>query len=727
MKVIISMRLLTPIIYFLVFISVTSYSQVTAVKGRVVDGYSSEEIQGAEVRLTSVNLFSETDVNGRFNISGDNLPLGEQLLVISANGYLSKKFRIIIEQGQEVNMDPILLETDLTISNAQIGLISLSDYELDQDEDTTPNFSGLLQATNDIFLNAAAYDFSATFFRPRGFDNSYSKLLINGIEMNKIIDGRPQWSNLGGLNDVQRNREFSMGSKPNDYSFGGIAGTTQMIMRASKYRSGGRVSYAMANRSYEGRVMGSYSSGHSRSGWSYTVLASRRYGERGYIEGTPYEANSIFFAVERKLNESHHINLAAFYTPVRRGRSTAITEEVENLKGRRYNPNWGYQDGQIRSSRIRRVEEPILMLNYFGDISDNQTININAAYQYGEIGNTRLDYGGNRNPAGNYYQRLPSFFLRNENHSTYDFQLAYDAREQFINNGQLDWESFYTANTDTSSGNSIYAIQEDIMKDNQLAINIISRTRISDQVTLNGKLEYRSLRSENFARLRDLLGGDGYLDIDNFGDNQSQIQNDLQNPDRVVLEGERYKYNYQLSASQLTGFIQTQFNFRNLEIYAAGRIADWQYQRNGQYQNGYFPEENRSLGKSEAIKFMELNAKAGATYTISGRHLVDINLAYISKPPGLRNSFANGRQNNDIIDGITTEKIQIADLSYLYRTSLIKARITAFYADLIDQTEIGYYFTQNALGSEDNNAFVQEIVTGINKRNIGVEFGLEWQ
>ncbi|WP_313791180.1 hypothetical protein [Lacinutrix neustonica] len=140
-------------------------------------------------------------------------------------------------------------------------IISISDDQLNSEEDgLTSNVSGLLQSSKDVFLRAAAFDFSATFFRPRGLDNSSGKVLINGLEMNKQATGRPQWGNWGGINDLQRNQEFSMGIAPNDYNFGDIAGTNNIIMRASKYRKGGRLSYASANRSYEGRVMASYNS-----------------------------------------------------------------------------------------------------------------------------------------------------------------------------------------------------------------------------------------------------------------------------------------------------------------------------------------------------------------------------------------------------------------------------------------------------------------------------------
>ena len=32
-------------------------------------------------------------------------------------------------------------------------------------------------------------------FRIRGLDNEYGVTMINGIAMNKLYDGRPQWSN----------------------------------------------------------------------------------------------------------------------------------------------------------------------------------------------------------------------------------------------------------------------------------------------------------------------------------------------------------------------------------------------------------------------------------------------------------------------------------------------------------------------------------------------------
>lgn len=699
--------------------------QDTGVKGKVVDANSTESIPDVEIRILNSIFNTMTDANGTFLLEGSTLPQGEQVLIVNKPGYILQRIPITINNAKTLDLGTLLFEVDLTEVEAQIGIISLSDNELDQDEGTSFNISGLLQASRDVFLSAAAFDFSATFFRPRGLDNANGKVLINGIELNKQFNGRPQWSNWGGLNDAQRNREFSMGLKANDYAFGDVAGTTNIIMRASQYREGGRVSYAAANRSYQGRVMGSYNSGLSKDGWAYSILASRRFGEEGYIDGTLYDANSFFAAVEKKLNDDHSLNLTAFYTPNRRGRSTAITQEVRDLKGIRYNPNWGFQDGEIRSGRIREIEEPVVMLNHFWNISEKTRLNTNIGYQFGKIGNTRIDNGGNRNPAGNYYQNLPSFFLQSPNPTTIDIANAYIAEQEFINDGQLDWNSFYEANSVT--GNSTYVIQEDRNDDTELTVNTILNTSLNDNVSLTGSLSYKSLTSENFAELQDLLGGDGFLDIDFFGDGSLQGNSDLQNPNRVVQEGERYKYNYEIDADVISGFAQAQFKYNKVDFFLAAQASQTKYQRVGLYQNGYFPEEGRSLGASEEVDFTNYGAKGGLVYKISGRHLIDVNAGYLTKAPTIRNTFANARQNNDIVQGLTDEKITSADLSYIYRSPIVKGRITGYYNGFEDATDIGFFFTQNALGNDENNAFVQEIVTGIDRRSLGVELGIEAQ
>ena len=744
------------IFLFSIAFTLISFAQQTIIKGSVLDGTTGEPIPDVTITIEETEQTLKTNAKGEFSFS-QNVPLGEQVLKVEKVGYVTKRYPIIVNEGKTVDISGMTLDFD-TSDKKDLFVISISDDNLNSEDDgLTDNVSGLLQASRDVFLSAAAFDFSATFFRPRGLDNANGKVLINGIEMNKQFSGRPQWANWGGLNDVQRNQEFSMGMSANDYNFGDLAGTNNIVMRASKYRRGGRVSYASANRSYTGRVMGSYSSGLLEGGWSYSVLGSRRFGEEGFRDGTLYDANSLFVAVEKQLNDKHSINFTGIYAQNRRGRSTAITQEVFELKGREYNPFWGELNGEQRNSRMRETNEPILMLNHFWDISSKLKLNTNIAYQFGEIANTRIDNGGTRlvniggesvylggarNPTPEYYQNLPSFHLQDANPTAFDYQQAFLAQEDFVNDGQLDWNALYEGNATlrAQGGNSLYAIQSDVINDQQLSFNSILDAELADNIRLNAALNYRSLKSENFARIEDLLGGTGYLDVDFFaeetpntvgGDLEDVAQSDLRNPNRIVGEGDRYKYNYEMDADVISGFAQAQFKYNKVDFYVGANVSQTTYQRNGLYENGNFQGggNNGSFGKSDKLDFSNYGLKGGLTYKVTGKHLIDVNASYFTKAPTLRNSFSNARQTNATVIGIESEKIQSVDVSYIFRSPKVKARLTGFYSGFQDGTDIGFYFTEDlaGLGIDNGDAFVQEILTNVERRNIGVEFGIEAQ
>ncbi len=726
------------IIFLFGMVSIFSLNAQTIVKGSVKLKGNFEPIPDVTVNFEGTDISTTTNASGMFQFS-QTVPFGEQYLRISKEGFTVERYPVVVNEGETLDIE-MFLEYDLS-AKSQDYIISLSDDDLNgEDDGFTDNVSGLLQSSRDVFLNAAAFDFSATFFRPRGLDNANGKVLINGIEMNKQSNGRPQWANWGGLNDVQRNQEFSRGIAPNEYNFGDLAGTNNIVMRASKYREGGRVSFASANRSYRGRLMASYSSGLTESGWAYSILASRRFGNEGYVDGTLYDSNSFFASIEKKINDQHSINFTSIYAQNRRGRSTAITEEVFRLKGRQYNPFWGEQDGEIRNSRTRDIEEPILMLNHYWNISEKTQLNTNIAYQFGKIGNTRIDNGGTRletfqgqdtfiggarNTDPTYYQNLPSFFLQDDNPTAFDYEQAFLAQQEFVNNGQFNWGNLYTANA--NFGNSVYVIQDDRTDDKQLSANVILNTELADNIIFNASVNYRNLKSENFAEVKDLLGGTGYLDVDFFNDDTAQAtgivetaQSDVRNPNRIALEGERYKYNYEIDANVVSGFAQAQFKYNKVDFYLAGNISKTDYQRNGLYENGYFV--GNSFGKSDKVDFNNFGVKVGATYKFSGKHLFDFNAAHMTKAPSIRNTFANARQANMIINDVESEVISSIDASYIFRSSIVNARLTGYYTNFEDGIDTGFFFSEG-----NGSSLVQEVVSGIDRRNIGAELGVEAQ
>jgi hypothetical protein len=97
--------------------------------------------------------------------------------------------------------------------------------------------------------------------------------MINGITMNKLltVDRNGEW---GGLNDATRNQEFSVGTAPSDYAFGGILGRKNQYP-ASIYRPGTRIT-CQAQIQIIRCVMATYASGRSNNGWAYVISAGKR-------------------------------------------------------------------------------------------------------------------------------------------------------------------------------------------------------------------------------------------------------------------------------------------------------------------------------------------------------------------------------------------------------------------------------------------------------------------
>jgi hypothetical protein len=693
----------------------TLHSQ-NIVKGLVLDSASNAPISNVSVRIKNTIITDKTIANGSFTIV--NLTDGNYVVEIVLQGFESQNFSISLSQ-ETIDLGTILLLEDYTTSE-DLSVITITDDELNADANAADNISGLLQATKDVFLRTAAFEFSASFFRIKGLDSRNGKVLMNRVEMNKIYDGRAQWANWGGLNDVLRNQEFSNGMAASNVTFGGILGATNMDTRAALQRPGTRVSYSSSNRSYGHRMMATHTTDISKKGWVMTFSGSRRVGKEGFNEGTSYNAYGFFASIGKKINKDHSINFTGIFTPNRRGKSSPNTQEVFDLKGIAYNEYWGGLERRKLNSRIKEVAEPILMLSHYWDISQVASLQTNIAYQFGKIGNSRLDFNGGSSPSPSYYQKLPSYFLRNNKIAS-----AYTAQEEFLKNGQVNWLRIFDANTTNASAalNSAYILYEDRNDDKQITVNTLYNCKINNNIALNASVEYRRLHSHNFAEVINLLGGIGYLDVNNFADTAAQMQNDAKNPNRVVSPGDAFKYNFNLNSIGIKAFAQAQFKYHKIDFFLATKFSKTINQRVGLYQNGRF--ENNSLGPSKKLSFVDYGVKTGATYKFNGRNLLDIKVGYFTQAPLLKNSFSNSRENNNVVDDLQHENFLSTEISYIRRGPIITARVTGYQTAIKEGTEISFYFADGVGG--DNTAFVQEILSGIQKKHIGIEIGLEAQ
>ena len=740
---------------FLIMQVFCSWAQQPAkVKGTVVDSKSQRPLQNVAATLQTRNQTVTTNADGVFEF--ESITEGSHVIVISSAGYLSKTIKVALSSGQELDLGQIIFTEDIT-SEQQLSLITLTENDLGDDNSGSENTAGLLQASRDTYQQSAAFNWGQARFRIRGLDNEYGVTMINGITMNKIYDGRPQWGNWGGLNDATRNQEFTMGSAPSDYTFGGILGTQEINTRASIFRPGTRLSFSGTNTNYNWRAMATHASGLDKNGIAYVISASRRWAEEGYFEGTDYGANSFFLALEKRFNDKHSLNFTSIYAQNSRGKNSPNTKEVTELAGEKYNSYWGYQDGKKRNSRDKDVEEPIFMLSHYWTISDKVTLNTNVSYQFGKIGNSRIDFQNVNNPDPTYYRNLPSYYTSQYETtgapaSAYlpggvgglytggnaaNTLLANQTRDRFLSNSQLDWNSMYMANTTAvtdannteigrTPGVSKYVLYEDRTDDKTWTANTILNAQLTDNIVLNGGLTFRKLKSHNFQNMLDLLGGSYYNDIDPFYlGNQSQA--DLNNPNRQVRKGDAFGYNYNLNADYYDAFAQLRFSYRKIDFYTAVNYSRSDYQREGLYRNGIYA--SNSFGKSEKISFDNAGLKGGFTYKLTGRHMISVNGIYMTKAPTLRNTFPNARLNNNLVSGIDSEDITSVDASYIIRGPKLKARLTGFYSKINNSTETSFFFAEGVTegSGSDANAFIAETVTDISKQQMGLELGLEYQ
>ncbi|MXN92551.1 TonB-dependent receptor [Flavobacterium sp. Sd200] len=697
--------------------AVVAWAQQTgSVQGKVVESKSQKPMQNVVATLDATGKTALTNSEGVFVFT--DVLAGSHVVVVATTGFTSQTFTVEVAAGQPLDLGVVSLEEDIT-SEQQLSLITITDNDLGDDNSGSENTAGLLQASRDVFQQAAAFNWGMARFRIRGLDNEYGITMINGITMNKLYDGRPQWSNWGGLNDATRNQEFTMGSAPSDYTFGNILGTQEINTRASIYRPGGRISFSGTNTNYSWRAMATYASGMDKDGWAYVISASRRFAQEGYFEGTDYSANSFFASVEKKINDKHSLNLTSIYAQNSRGKNSPNTAEVNNIAGEKYNSYWGYQDGEKRNSRDKDVEEPVIMLTHYWNMTERTSLTTTAAYQFGHIGNSRLDYQNASNPDPTYYRNLPSYY----NNLGGDNAANQNTLATFNTNRQLNWDFLYQTNQNTQNGRSAYVLYEDRTDDDIFTANSILRSQLSDNIVVNGGVTFKNVKSHNFQNLLDLLGGQFFEDIDNYYTGDFS-QSDLNNPNRRVVEGDTYGYNYYLHANNVDGFAQFKFSYSKVDFYLAGNYSRSDYQREGLYRNGLYA--NNSYGKGEKITFDNYGAKGGITYKLDGRNSIVFNGVHMTKAPTLRNTFPNARLNNNVVNGLTSETINSGDISYVIRTPKLKGRITGFYSTIEDATETSFFYGEGIFEGDDADAFVAETVTGVNKRMFGGELGLEY-
>ena len=719
-------------LFFLILLSLMTCSLASAQEGKVrglIKGRNSDSpIQDAVITDAAGRELGRSGSDGSFTISMDE---GKKMLFIDKADYEQAIISVDVTAGSTNDIGTVTLP-ELTSSMMDLNAVNINEG-FSEDGFENQSVQGVLSSSADIIMSTSAYTFGPVMYRERGYDNNYQNVSLNGFVVNDIESGAPYWSNWGGLNDVMRSSMVTTGPEPIGFLFEPVGGATRINTRASEYRSGVKAVYSLSNRTYRNRTMLTYSTGLLDNNWAFTGSYSRRWSDRGYKEGTFYNANSFFLSVEKKINNNHSLNLTALDAIYERGVGGGATQEVYDLAGDNYyNPYWGYQDGEVRSARVRSNNKPLVTLAHYWNPSDKLDIQTTAGYWFGKSGYSALNWYDVMDPRPDYYRKLPSYFYDES-----DIARITEAWQTDPAVSHIDWDHFYFANRkniftvydeggvegNTVSGNRSKYIVEDRRNDlSQFQFNTRAAWDISNSFNLTGGVLADIYRGHNFNVIKDLLGGDYWLDVDQFAERDypndpDAFQSDLDNPDNTVVEGETFGNSYYAYQRGATLWSTGRYTGNRMSLYLSAHARYTSMWREGLMRKGLFPEN--SFGMSEKINFLTWGVKAGGDYRITGRHMIVFNTLLTTNPPLFRNSFLSPRTRNTITPDLSRETIVSGDISYVLRSPVIKGRVTAYYTRFIDQTEVTSFY------HDEWRTLVNYAMTGINKENYGVEAGAE--
>lgn len=627
--------------------------------------------------------------------------------------------------------DSSLIESLRENSQDNIPVISLD--ETDGQDGSAQNISSQLAAGRDPFLNAATFKFGAVRFRIRGYDADQFNTYINGAPMENLDNGFTPYGQWGGLNDVLRNRESTSGLKSTTFGYGDLGGLTSFDTRASHQRKQTSINYASSNRNYRNRIMITHSTGLNSKGWAFSFSASRRWADEGFTDGTYYDGASFYIGVDKRFNDRHLLSFVAFGTPTESGRQGAsVTEMTTIADDNFYNPYWGYQNGKKRNASIAKSFQPIGILTHDWKISDKTTLVTAGSVTVGKRSTTGLDWYNAADPRPDYYRYLPSYQLD----PVYAAQVAEELRTN-VNKRQINWDALYQTNyaandvvhnangiagNDVTGRRSRYIVEDRIINTTKYNFNSTLNSTITENIIFTAGITYQSQKNHYYKKVDDLLGGDFYVDVNQFGErdfptNPNAGQNDLNNPNRILNVGDKFGYNYDLNIKKGSVWLQGVFKFRKIDVFVATEHSYTSFFRYGNVKSGLFADN--SYGKSTTQNFYNSGIKGGVTYKINGRNYIFANGSYASRAPFFENAFIAPRTRDFVQDNLKSEEILSTEAGYVMNAPKLKIRATGYYSRFKNGLDVLSFY------NDEYRNFVNYAISNIGKIHMGLEFGVE--
>lgn len=685
------------------------------IRGTVTEAGSGEPIIGANLLLMGTNQGNATDLNGEYVIR--NVQPGTYTLRVSSVGFVTITEEITVgSSDMELDFEMEMTSASLTSMEVfasrsdQTTPVAFSDVnkEVIQQQLGSRNLPEVLNITPSVYATGEGGGAGDARINVRGFDQRNVAVMINGVPVNDMENGWVYWSNWDGVGDAAQSVQVQRGISNVNLATPSVGGTLNIITDPTSNQTGGSVKFENGSGAFNKTTL-QLNSGMINDKWAFSAVGVRKEGV-GIVDGTWSDAWAYHLAASYQVNDDNRLDLFALGAPQRHGqnlykmntatydRSYALSldgydpaaADVHGEKGRFHNANvsgvspsyigkqyvgdgaWVNSSIQNRYSRdfINEREnffhKPQINLNWYSELSDKLTLTNVLYYSGGQgggtgtLGSIQWDYSHNQRVA--------------------------------------DWDATIAANSADPNGESSGILRNS--RNNQWTIGDILKLsyQATDELEIQAGLDWRTAEIEHYREVRDLLGGEYYV----------ETNNEL-NPNYQARLGDKVAYDFTNTVDWIGGYVQGEYETDKYSVYATGGVSTIKYNH-----ENFFMEENGSPLTRETDNIMGYQAKAGGLYSINNDLDVYANVGMISKVPIFDNvvNDGTGALNEDPVN----EKFFFYEAGVRFRDAGGKFGVNANYY-LTDRRDRS--FTRGVDLQNGDEGIIN--ITGLDQIHSGVE------
>ncbi len=451
------------------------------------------------------------------------------------------------------------------------------------------------------------------------------------------------------------------------------------------------------------------------NGWAFALDVDFRTGRNLYVDGCFTTQLNGDLSLSRKFSDNHHlvVNLNIPYT--QKGLQSGASQEAITLTGNNlYNSAWGFYEGEVRNARIYRSAVPTLDIDYQRHLYGSTILAVDLMAELGRRSTSQLGWYDSYNPLPDYYRKLPSYISQADSKATIE-QLWRDRDSEYT---QIAWDKLAQINLLSPDGEAYYVVEDQVEALSQVEGAAMLQSTPSSDIRVIYGVKYSLSTSHRYKQMRDLLGGDYLLDIDQYiGDNEhtsNDMQNNLRDPNRHIGVGDIFGYNYNLRSESIKAVAQLRYITPKVNISIGGEFGDRSTQRVGEYEMERFLGD-LSYGESDRVTLPESLISLDMSYNIAGRHTISLALSSLSLSPDSRDLFIAEEGANRLIDNPTSQSTRSAELTYRYSSPSFMLNISGYY--LISRDGIDSRSSYDDL----TYTYADAVISGIGTRSFGLD------